>query len=531
MNRYRFLWSVHPLLAVVEAWGVALLALLALRGFLTAQPVVLSAGLLFMCGVAGLWAVLAARVPAGSARRQVGIELLTAGLLAAGMLAVQQPAGWLGLMPAWRQLGFAPGIISVVLLCTGVGYLGCRVVVRAWLVWDGMRRRRMLWSITHAHLMLVVLAAAAGSLALFYLTPFSHNVALAQAESHGLLATAAARFLLDIFPALSIIIILTVVAIVIILPPSALFSYFVARQTTRRLEALTRATAALRGGDYAARTPVQGEDEVAQLQADFNAMAERLQRTLADLSAERDNVAQLLRARRELVAAVSHELRTPVATVRATLDSLLEHGEEAPARHDLEVMEGEVLRLQGMIDDLFTLSRAEVDALSLECGPVDVAAALHQMVEAMAPLAWQGGRVEVVAMAPADVPAGLPAACADVERLKQVMANLLRNAVRFTPPGGIVVAAAMADEGGVRIEVRDTGAGIAPADLPHIWDRFYRSADSRTHDRGGAGLGLALVKELTEAMGGRVAVESRPGEGSCFSVWLPGAEPHPQPLP
>jgi signal transduction histidine kinase len=526
MTRSRFLWSVHPLLAVVEAWGVALLALLALHGFLTAQRAVLSAGLLFMCGAAGMWAVLAARIPAGGVRRQMGVELLCAGLLSAGMLAVQQPAQWLGLMTVWRQLGFAPWMISAILVGTGVGYLTCRVAVRVWLAWDRLRRRRMLWSLTHAHLMLVVLVAAGGSLALFFIMPFSRNAALAQAEAHGLLASVAARFLLDIFPAFSLIVIMTVIALVMILPPSALFSYFVAKQTTRRLEALTRATAALRGGDYAARVPVRGEDELAQLQADFNAMAERLECTLADLSAERDNVARLLRARRELVAGVSHELRTPVATVRATLESLLDHWEIAPtqaaplsARHDLEVMEGEVLRLQGLIDDLFTLSRAEVDALSLELGPVDVGAALRQMVEAMAPLAWQAGRVEVVA----DIAPDLPTVCADVERLKQVAANLLRNAVRYTPPGGIVAASATAAEGGVRIEVRDTGSGIAPADLPHIWERFYRGAGSQSLDRTGAGLGLALVRELTEAMGGRVSVESKKGEGSCFGVWLPEA--------
>jgi two-component system, OmpR family, sensor kinase len=151
---------------------------------------------------------------------------------------------------------------------------------------------------------------------------------------------------------------------------------------------------------------------------------------------------------------------------------------------------------------------------------------------------WQ--RVEIQAQIPAD----LAAVRADGERLRQVVANLLRNAVRYTPPGGIVVVAAARetgqDAGCVRIDVRDTGPGIATADLPYIWDRFYRGTGAavetirsaedgapggaaaggeRGHD--GAGLGLALVKELTEAMGGYVAVESAPGLGSCFSIWLP----------
>jgi signal transduction histidine kinase len=137
------------------------------------------------------------------------------------------------------------------------------------------------------------------------------------------------------------------------------------------------------------------------------------------------------------------------------------------------------------------------------------------MVEAVAPLAWRAGRVEVVA----DAPPGLPLAQADAERLEQVLSNLLRNGVRHTSPGGIVVAAVSADAEHVSIVVRDTGEGIAPEDLPHIWERFYRGENHRSSD-GGAGLGLAIVKELTEAMGGTVAVESTPGQGSCFTIRL-----------
>jgi signal transduction histidine kinase len=136
------------------------------------------------------------------------------------------------------------------------------------------------------------------------------------------------------------------------------------------------------------------------------------------------------------------------------------------------------------------------------------------MVEAIAPLAWQSGRVEVVA----DVSKAVPTACVDVERLEQVLANLLRNGVRHTPPGGIVAAVMFAEANCVVIEVRDTGEGIAPDDLPHIWERFYRGQSSDARDS--AGLGLAIVKELTEAMGGSVSVESTVGQGSRFTVWL-----------
>jgi signal transduction histidine kinase len=288
------------------------------------------------------------------------------------------------------------------------------------------------------------------------------------------------------------------------------------------LNDLARATSVLRDGDYDVRVQPQGEDEVAQLQADFNAMAADLAQAMRDLQTERDRVAALLQSRRELVAGVSHELRTPVATVRGYLESARTGWDEQPPetlQRDLAVMEGEVVRLQGLIDDLFTLSRADADGLPLDVRPVDVGAVVQRRVEAIAPLAWASSRVTVVAQVMPD----LPPAQADEARLEQVLSNLLRNGVRHTPPGGIVAAVVAAEDEHVRIEVRDTGEGISSEALPRIWERFYRGEGARDEGGRGAGLGLALVKELTEAMGGTVGVESVVGQGSCFTVWLPRA--------
>jgi len=247
-----------------------------------------------------------------------------------------------------------------------------------------------------------------------------------------------------------------------------------------------------------------------------------LARTLRDLQAERDKVAALLQSRRELVASVSHELRTPVATARATLESALgrpAEGMPEPLRHDLEVVEREILRLQRLIDDLFTLSQSDAGGLRIECQATSVGPVVQRMVDALAPLAWASGRVELVAELPAD----LPPARADEARLEQSLTNLVRNAIRHTPPGGIVAVGAWAERDRVVVEVRDTGEGIAPADLPHIWERYYQGESTR--GSGGAGLGLALVKELTEAMDGSVAVQSEVGHGSRFTVRLPRMEP------
>ncbi|WIG61430.1 MAG: hypothetical protein OJF49_004178 [Ktedonobacterales bacterium] len=412
------------------------------------------------------------------------------------------------LWQAEAQLGNGSHFPSPWFFCLWLAAFTCafvvsRLGVRALTIWNGMRRRRLVWSLTHAHLVVVVLGAMLLVLLVILTDIFTTHTISPQ-----------------LLPILFIFFILTVIALLVVLPPSALFSYLFARRTTRRLRSLTDATATLRDGDYSVRVPVVGEDEVAQLQADFNAMAADLERAVRELQAERDTVAKLLQARRELVASVSHELRTPVATLRSYLESTRIHWDDSPPptlRHDLAVMEHETVHLQTLIDDLFTLSRAEIKRLELRCEPVDAGQIAQQVVEKMAPLAWRGSKVEIAA----EVPDVLPLAHADASRLEQVLQNLLHNAVRHTAPGGIVAVVAEAEPACVALHVKDTGEGIAPEDLPRIFERFYRGESSRARPGTGSGLGLALVKELTEAMGGTVTVASTPSLGSCFTVHLP----------
>jgi signal transduction histidine kinase len=251
-------------------------------------------------------------------------------------------------------------------------------------------------------------------------------------------------------------------------------------------------------------------------------MAADLESTLRELRNERDTVSGLLAARRELIASVSHELRTPMATLRSYLETTLMHWEEGSPptlQHDLQIMENEVIRLQTLVEDLFTLSRAEVGKLTLRCKPTDVGKLVQSIADTSAALAWQSSRIEVVA----DISCQTPSVMVDPTRLEQALHNLLHNAVRHTPPGGIVALVVAEEKGSVIIQVKDTGEGIAPEDLPHIWQRFYQAQSARNEASSGAGLGLALVKELIEAMNGSVEVESKPGEGSCFTIRLPRA--------
>jgi signal transduction histidine kinase len=438
--------------------------------------------------------------------------------MAAGLLGTAVLLNWEGV---WLESNLRnPVPFALLLLGIGPGYVIARGLLRLYLHWNRLRRRRMVWSLTHAHLTVVTVVGGLIVVAALVLGPLRYAFyEPGQGDDIGVFL--AERFFHTLFPTGVVALMVGAATLVLVLPPSALFSFIVARRTTQRLENLTAATAALHAGYYSTRVEVEGEDEVAQLQADFNAMAADLERTLEELAAERDKVAYLLEVRRELVANVSHELRTPVATIRGYLESLrATEGPEPQAASldsDLQVMEGEVLQLQRLIDDLFTLSRAEVGGLDLNLQSVDLGNVIRRRVKALAPLAWERERIEVVA----ELLDALPLVRTDEGRFDQVLANLLRNALRHTDPGGIVVVVTSSDEEAVRVEVRDTGEGIPPEELPHVWDRFYRGDEGRARDTQGAGLGLALVRELTEAMGGKVEVESRLGEGSCFAVTLP----------
>lgn len=385
-------------------------------------------------------------------------------------------------------------------------FIFVRVAIRVILFWNRLRRKYLHWALTHAHVMVVLLG-------LMLLILMIEAAILLSFRERGWLAP------LEMVPALFFLLGLCAIPIVVVVPPTALFSYIVMKRTTDRIRMLAMATSMLRQGDYTIRVPVVGEDEVAQLQENFNVMASDLQHAMRDLQSERDRVAALLQERRELVANVSHELRTPVATIRGYLETTLMHWNEIETEalyQDLQVMENEVLHLQTRVEELFTLARAELGRLELHCQPTDAGEIIQRIVDSTASLAWRSGKIEVVATLPPE----LPLVHADVQRLEQSLRNLLHNALRHTAPGGIIALAAENDTTMLTIHVKDTGEGIDAADLPHIWERFYQTEQTKNQG-GGTGLGLSLVKEWIEGMGGNVMVESTRGEGSCFTLRLP----------
>ena len=240
----------------------------------------------------------------------------------------------------------------------------------------------------------------------------------------------------------------------------------------------------------------------------------------AEAQHERSRAEMADKSRRDLVLNVSHELRNPLATIRAHVDTLRGDGAEEPPEEDrhryLEVLSRETDRLASLVDELLTLASADTGNLHLDVGPVNAAEVATQVHDAMAPLAWRERHIQLLCNTNE-----VPNVLADRGRLAQVLMNLVRNAITHTPEGGLVaIEVKPLETGPVELSVSDTGPGIPADETDKIFERFYRADASRTRATGGFGLGLAIAREMVDAMGGRITVASSPGQGSRFTVTL-----------
>ncbi|HEX8347381.1 MAG TPA: HAMP domain-containing sensor histidine kinase [Actinoplanes sp.] len=276
------------------------------------------------------------------------------------------------------------------------------------------------------------------------------------------------------------------------------------RRVLRPIAALTRASRGLSTGRLDERVPVRGNDELAELGRTFNQMAESLQR-----SEERQ---------RRMVADVAHELRTPLVTLRGYLEAMKDG--VLPASPELIAsLHEEALLQQRVVDDLQDLATAEAGRTTLHPTRVD----LGELTEACRiSYAAQARAAGLTMRADSDGPVYV---WGDPDRLRQVLGNLIRNAIAATGPGGSITLNARAEPTGGRVSVSDTGTGIAPEDLPHVFDRFWRADPARGRDCGGSGLGLAIARQLVANHGGTITAASRPGAGTTMTVTLPGMGP------
>lgn len=276
---------------------------------------------------------------------------------------------------------------------------------------------------------------------------------------------------------------------------------FMARMLTRPLQELAHASRQMAQGNLQQTVPVRGQDELGELAIAFNQM-----------SAELDRANQ---SRRQMTADIAHDLRSPLTVLSGYLEAM-EDGSLAPTPTRLALMQQEVRTLQRLVTDLRTLSLADTGKLTLQKEPTDIAGLLVQVHNTFA---HQATQQEISLLVKAED--NLPDIPLDNARMRQVLGNLVSNALRYTPIDGTITLTGSKTDSGLQLAVTDTGSGIPEADLPNIFNRFYRGDSSRQDGNGESGLGLAIAKSLVVAHGGNIAVTSTQGKGTTFTISLP----------
>ncbi len=289
-----------------------------------------------------------------------------------------------------------------------------------------------------------------------------------------------------------------VIAAVIILP--------LMRIALRPLTEMERASTQIAQGALSLRLTVPPtRDEIGRLAAAFNSMVAQLEAAFA--------------RQKQFVADASHELSTPITILGGNLEMLLlgiDTGDSQASRRLLQTMYAEVERMRRLVEDLLTLTRVDEGRIQLHTGPIDVALFCAELREQAQQLSC-GQTIEC------EVASDVPPIVADRDRLRQVLLNVLDNALKHTPAQGCIRLVARRDPLGVMLEVHDSGVGIPPEALPFVFERFYRADPARgrsAQQKGGAGLGLAIARSLVEAHGGHIAIASEPGQGTSVTIQL-----------
>ena len=287
-----------------------------------------------------------------------------------------------------------------------------------------------------------------------------------------------------------------VIALIIAMVMGAIF----ARTIAAPVKKITNAAKALKEGDYSARTGMTGSDEIARLGNMFDLMA--------------DSVESNRKLERRLVTDVAHELRTPLMAIQSTVEAMID-GVFKPDAERLETLNSEVQRLSRLVDALLKLSRLESRTKPIEQKKVDLTEMLSSVVQTHQAYIHDAGLNLEFEYDPHVYVFG------DADLLRQATANLISNAVRYTPEGGTITIMARKGDLMGQIVVKDTGIGLTPEEAKLVFQRFWRADSGRARATGGLGIGLSVVKEIVEQHNGWVRVEGRPNEGACFTIYIP----------
>lgn len=276
----------------------------------------------------------------------------------------------------------------------------------------------------------------------------------------------------------------------------------ISRGLTAPLENLAEGAKALAAKDLSQRVEIKGSTEMRSVARAFNEMASELE--------------QAETLRQNLLADVAHELRTPLTVLQGSLRAILDDVYELD-KSEIARLYDQSTHLAHLVEDLREIAQAEAAQLPLHLEPVNITDLCTQAASIFQPLTREKG----IALE-AEIPANLPQIIGDKARLTQGLHNLLDNALRYTSEGGIITVSAGREQNTVWVRIKDTGEGIDPQHLPHVFDRFYRPDDARSREKGGSGLGLAIVKAFIELQGGTVTVQSEGlGKGASFTLRLP----------
>ncbi len=303
-----------------------------------------------------------------------------------------------------------------------------------------------------------------------------------------------------------------IIALVVII-----FSMILASRLTRPLASLTVAAEQMGRGDYAKRVePPRSQDEMGRLATSFNAMADTIEADVNELRRQEQ-------LRRDMIANIAHDMLTPLTAIQGFNEALADDVITRPIERQetAQLIGREVQRLRRLVVDMQQMTSLESGQAHLELAPLDMHALVDETLAVIRPECEQAHITVCNEIDPTTPPVQ-----ADSDRITQVLLNLLDNARRHTPVDGTITVSAVPKGPLLHVWIRDTGSGIAPADLPHIFERFYRVDKSRTGTTGGSGLGLSIVKAIITAHGGTITAESTPGQGTRISFTLPLAQTH-----